>query len=190
MADKIPSRDERGPGILLLCRLHFYAKANEWFSESDESDWEGESHVSRILREYYQKKNQPLPEWLFDERTPKRRSIGAAGRPKGPENDDMLPPLDPRSQRSPGRKQRLWETDPDSERYMTQREREREELRRQQQQLSAERARSNERNYYDSYADEGYYKDSYGTPVQERVRGPRDILDHSRRYNERTGAYY
>ncbi|KAG2202071.1 hypothetical protein INT47_006263 [Mucor saturninus] len=34
--------------------------------ESDEDDWEGETHVSRILRDYYESKNKPLPHWLFD----------------------------------------------------------------------------------------------------------------------------
>ncbi|KAI9495866.1 hypothetical protein BDB00DRAFT_870088 [Zychaea mexicana] len=33
-------------------------------AESDASDWEGESHVSRVLREYYEKKRAPLPHYL------------------------------------------------------------------------------------------------------------------------------
>ncbi|CAO3633734.1 unnamed protein product [Mucor hiemalis] len=39
-------------------------------AESDDEDWEGETHVSRILREYHQSKNAPLPSWLYDDRTP------------------------------------------------------------------------------------------------------------------------
>lgn len=42
--------------------------------ESDDDDWEGETHVSRILREYHcknmQLNNTPLPTWLYDDRTP------------------------------------------------------------------------------------------------------------------------
>ncbi|CAO0800711.1 unnamed protein product [Mucor circinelloides] len=39
--------------------------------ESDDDDWEGETHVSRILREYHQSINtKPLPSWLYDDRTP------------------------------------------------------------------------------------------------------------------------
>ncbi|GAA5816779.1 hypothetical protein MFLAVUS_010312 [Mucor flavus] len=37
--------------------------------ESDDEDWEGETHVSRILREYYESKNKPLPAWLFEQET-------------------------------------------------------------------------------------------------------------------------
>ncbi|CAO3586722.1 unnamed protein product [Absidia cylindrospora] len=48
MGDKMPFHDDKGP-------------------ESDESDWEGETHVSRILREHYVKKRRPLPHWLRDE---------------------------------------------------------------------------------------------------------------------------
>ncbi|KAG2235488.1 hypothetical protein INT48_007886 [Thamnidium elegans] len=36
-------------------------------AESDDEDWEGETHVSRILREYYESKNKPLPSWLFEQ---------------------------------------------------------------------------------------------------------------------------
>ncbi|KAI9364154.1 hypothetical protein BD770DRAFT_379393 [Pilaira anomala] len=37
--------------------------------ESDDEDFEGETHVSRILREYYESKNKPLPTWLYDDTT-------------------------------------------------------------------------------------------------------------------------
>ncbi|KAF1805385.1 hypothetical protein V8B55DRAFT_1492004 [Mucor lusitanicus] len=39
--------------------------------ESDDDDWEGETHVSRILREYHQNSStKSLPPWLYDDRTP------------------------------------------------------------------------------------------------------------------------
>ncbi|GAN04905.1 hypothetical protein MAM1_0076c04372 [Mucor ambiguus] len=39
--------------------------------ESDDDDWDGETHVSRILREYYQSiSTKSLPPWLYDDRTP------------------------------------------------------------------------------------------------------------------------
>lgn len=40
-----------------------------YYLESDDEDWEGETHVSRILREYYESKNKPLPAWLFEQET-------------------------------------------------------------------------------------------------------------------------
>ncbi|KAI9473879.1 MAG: hypothetical protein EXX96DRAFT_579748 [Benjaminiella poitrasii] len=46
----------------------------EYEPESDNDDWEGETHVSRILREYYIKNkkinNSKFPSWLIDDRTP------------------------------------------------------------------------------------------------------------------------
>ncbi|CDH58053.1 hypothetical protein RO3G_07476 [Lichtheimia corymbifera JMRC:FSU:9682] len=107
VADKMPARDDRGP-------------------ESDESDWEGESHVSRILREYYEKKHEPLPHWLFDERNPRPVSSRKSHEPMRHEEIGNHP-----ATRRPttGRKQRLWEVN--DEPQMTQREREREELRKQ-----------------------------------------------------------
>ncbi|CEP11084.1 hypothetical protein [Parasitella parasitica] len=39
--------------------------------DSDDDDWEGETHVSRILREYHQSVSKgPLPDWLYDHHTP------------------------------------------------------------------------------------------------------------------------
>ncbi|KAI8072237.1 uncharacterized protein B0P05DRAFT_549434 [Gilbertella persicaria] len=41
---------------------------------SDQEDWEGETHVARIIREYHEEKHKarhtPLPSWLYDDRTP------------------------------------------------------------------------------------------------------------------------
>ncbi|CAG8566844.1 18628_t:CDS:2 [Dentiscutata erythropus] len=34
--------------------------------ESEAEGWEGETHISRILREYHQQKNGDIPDWLFD----------------------------------------------------------------------------------------------------------------------------
>ncbi|KAF7727945.1 hypothetical protein EC973_006833 [Apophysomyces ossiformis] len=95
--------------------------------ESDGSDWEGESHVSRILREHYERKHQPLPMWLRDGQrrpgliraattaTPSTRTYPTTTR----ENQDLL--------RRPSRKQRLWETPEDPISF---REQERQALRR------------------------------------------------------------
>lgn len=41
----------------------------KFLKESDDDDWEGETHVSRILRDYYESKNKPLPHWLYDTST-------------------------------------------------------------------------------------------------------------------------
>ncbi|EIE82771.1 hypothetical protein G6F46_004543 [Rhizopus delemar] len=94
MADRIPNKDDKG-------------------AESDEDDWEGETHVSRILREYYEKNRLPLPNWLFDNRIPKQMIT---------ETESMVTlPL-----RTPSRR-KLWEENP--ERELSSRERERQELR-------------------------------------------------------------
>ncbi|KAI8891020.1 hypothetical protein K501DRAFT_265525 [Backusella circina FSU 941] len=37
--------------------------------DSDQEDWEGETHISRILREYYQNKHQSLPKWLLSDKS-------------------------------------------------------------------------------------------------------------------------
>ncbi|KAG0170510.1 hypothetical protein DFQ28_001971 [Apophysomyces sp. BC1034] len=95
MADKIPSREEdRGP-------------------ESDGSDWEGESHVSRVLREHYEKKRQPLPNWLRDMRTPPEAQ------------PEIQQPEEKKVNRQSTGRRRLWDTNPE----MSRRERERHELR-------------------------------------------------------------
>ncbi|KAI8069211.1 hypothetical protein BC940DRAFT_221821, partial [Gongronella butleri] len=95
MADRIPMRDDKG-------------------AESDESDWEGETHVSRVLREYYEKQRRPLPGYLRDERTPRRHSgqdqrqqaasSPPAARHPTPQDIDEL-------QRSRTGRRRLWEKD-------------------------------------------------------------------------------
>ncbi|CAG8588300.1 1178_t:CDS:2, partial [Racocetra fulgida] len=36
------------------------------FQKSEKDDWEGETHISRILREYHQQKNGDIPDWLYD----------------------------------------------------------------------------------------------------------------------------
>ncbi|KAI9481004.1 MAG: hypothetical protein EXX96DRAFT_461903, partial [Benjaminiella poitrasii] len=109
VADKIPSREDRG-------------------AESDEDDWDGETHVSRILREYYERKRMRLPEWLFHNEgnnLQRNKSIGA--------RDNMLESssVDTAVTRTPSRR-RLWEQDPDDARNkISSRERERQELRQQ-----------------------------------------------------------
>ncbi|KAI7854452.1 hypothetical protein BDC45DRAFT_535466 [Circinella umbellata] len=113
ISDKMPSRDDRGP-------------------ESDESDWEGETHVSRVIREYYEKKHEPLPRWLFDERAPQPKTNRYSNQRQSREQDDsMLPPLDRQVNSSRPSKKKLWEADPEPQ--MSQREREREELRQRKQ---------------------------------------------------------
>ncbi|KAI8971490.1 hypothetical protein BDF20DRAFT_837815 [Mycotypha africana] len=117
MADKIPSREDRGP-------------------DSDEDDWEGETHVSRILREYYERKQQPLPHWLMDDDVdPTRRRQGHKLYAEYKDSDYMDPPASSRNDilRSHSRR-RLWEQDNgenNSSKNLSSRERERQELRQQ-----------------------------------------------------------
>ncbi|KAG9297138.1 hypothetical protein G9A89_019419 [Geosiphon pyriformis] len=44
-------------------------------NESDKEGWEGETHISRILREYYEKKLQDLPSWLYSEGVPLKKRL-------------------------------------------------------------------------------------------------------------------
>jgi hypothetical protein len=69
------------------------------YLESDDDDWEGETHVSRILREYHSKNNTSLPTWLYDDRTP----ISALA---------MIPPEQQQiiSRKESSRTRRLWQT--------------------------------------------------------------------------------
>jgi len=40
--------------------------ADDSDNESEKDEWEGETHISRILREYYENKGADLPDWLYD----------------------------------------------------------------------------------------------------------------------------
>ncbi|CAO3664612.1 unnamed protein product [Rhizopus microsporus] len=165
MADKIPSRDERG-------------------AESDEDDWEGETHVSRILREYYEKNRLPLPDWLFDDRAPRQRITKA---PEAPEAEPSAGPA-----RTPSRR-RLWE---DTGRELSSRERERQELRQQQPPPLPEsggtpdsyrtlslRDKHYDRRQYES-KDDDYYRRDYH---REDRRGYDDHYRDDNRYNRDNG---
>ncbi|KAI9274177.1 hypothetical protein BY458DRAFT_555102 [Sporodiniella umbellata] len=88
-------------------------------AESDEDDWDGETHVSRILREHYEKERLPLPTWLFDQYARNQTSSSEA------KNYQKTDPNSPSSQT------RLHDTD-HPKREMSSRERERLELRQQQ----------------------------------------------------------
>lgn len=107
MADRLPSlRDDRGPGMYMAwlggCTLtqHFTKL------ESDESDWEGETHVSRVIREYYEKKHQPLPNWMFDDERSRQQQQPL----KQPKSQDVM-------NRRAHRKPKLWEMDDASQRH-------------------------------------------------------------------------
>ncbi|KAL1919231.1 uncharacterized protein VTP21DRAFT_1923 [Calcarisporiella thermophila] len=64
---------------------------NDW-PESDDSDWEGETHISRILREHHEKKSDTLPRWLQDGRQPSRTKAReeAAEEERNPPNKSSL----------------------------------------------------------------------------------------------------
>ncbi|CAG8785383.1 6317_t:CDS:2, partial [Gigaspora rosea] len=46
----------------------FTTSAKLWdkLLKSEKDDWEGETHISRILREYHQQKPGDIPDWLYD----------------------------------------------------------------------------------------------------------------------------
>ncbi|KAL9541180.1 hypothetical protein MBANPS3_009269 [Mucor bainieri] len=142
MADKIPARDDRG-------------------AESDEDDWEGETHVSRILREHYEKKRMRLPDWLFDENVPVSRKSSSSNR----RDHDQRSPVHQQQQqlaadgpmRTPSRR-RLWEQSPQDGKNMSSRERERQELRQAQPPMPPPSAGSENRSRY-SNRDHYYNED-------------------------------
>ncbi|KAG2234352.1 hypothetical protein BDF21DRAFT_451028 [Thamnidium elegans] len=146
MADKIPSRDDRG-------------------AESDEDDWEGETHVSRILREYYEKKRLPLPDWLFDDDMPAVSRKKSATR-KQPQKMDLNVSENQGPVRTPSRR-RLWEQNPADPKNISSRERERQELR--QAQPPPPPVPSNVRNNAN--------EDRYGNRENDRYREPERYRD-------------
>lgn len=81
--------------------------------ESDDSDWEGETHVSRVLREYYEKKGAPLPSWLLDERTPQSTTTRATDR--RPEMPLYKQEEEELARRPSRRNRKLWEVDDDKQ---------------------------------------------------------------------------
>lgn len=133
-------------------------------TESDEEDWEGETHVSRILREYYEKKRMRLPPWLFDDDNQMKRQ------PSSRRNREPLAALDPEEQpraspmRTPSRR-RLWEQNPEEQ--ISSRERERQELRQapikqpqqpqQPQQQQPQQQQQPEERYYNEYNENSRY---------------------------------
>lgn len=106
--------------------------------------------MSRVLREYHEKKGGPLPGWLLDERTPSHVQ-GA---------DEEL------ARRPSRRKQRLWQV----EEQRTQREMERDVLRRMP---SGRRSppRYDEDDVQDIY--DGYYAEVHSPPTVARTRSER-----------------
>lgn len=162
MADKIPSRDDRG-------------------AESDEDDWEGETHVSRILREYYEKKQMRLPEWLFDDDT-RMTSRKQSSRRAEQRHDDYVPPVDDNNTpiRTPSRR-RLWEQNPEDSKKMSSRERERQELRQAPPPARAPSSRD------DRYSHEDRYSNRSEDRYNHRDYARDDRYSHEDRYKENRG---
>lgn len=83
--------------------------------------------MSRILREYYEKKRLPLPDWLFtDDMLAVSRKKSATR--KQPQKMDSSVPENHGPVRTPSRR-RLWEQNPADPKNISSRERERQELR-------------------------------------------------------------
>ncbi|KAI9032657.1 hypothetical protein CLU79DRAFT_727320 [Phycomyces nitens] len=124
--------------------------------ESDDSDWEGESHVSRVLREHYEKKREALPAWLRDERTSNRRLVEPSSPERRPREAEPV-----RADRnSVSRRQRLWASTPENDRVLSKREQELQDLR---------QAQANVPTVYEEtpapHGREDHYSDkSYGGP--------------------------
>jgi hypothetical protein len=140
MTDKIPNRDDKGPGTLEIHALPLIKLVPEffYFSESDESDWEGETHISRILREHHEKKGGSLPHWLRDSKTP--ISSRSTDRDRYSEEDSR------RISENTRHRQRLWDAG-DETPELTPRERERQRLREE-----AERREDQRHHVDDEYA--------------------------------------
>lgn len=126
--------------------------------------------MSRILREYYEKKRLPLPEWLFDGDTPAMLRKQSVNR-KPQKMADLALPNNQGPVRTPSRR-RLWEQNPADPKNISSRERERQELR--QAQPPPPPVPSNARN--DRYSNE----DRYGNRENDS-----DYSRETDRYNDR-----
>ncbi|CAO3627249.1 unnamed protein product [Cunninghamella echinulata] len=182
MADKIPSKDDKGP-------------------DSDESDWEGETHVSRVLREYHEKKNKTLPNWLFDERTPKpkrhqQQSYDQPNYAMQPHHSSTS--TDHLSRSTTSSRRKLWDTSNE----MSSRERERNELRQQAQyeKSSSSFQQQKQQDYYQPSSQQrqqhssNRYEDRYRNNNNDYSRGynnndDNDYNDYKRAYNEQPVSY-
>jgi hypothetical protein len=158
------------------------------YIESDEDDWEGETHVSRILREHYEKKRMPLPSWLFDDRVEMKRQPSSRRTNREP----LAALSDEQTHTSPMRtpsRRRLWEQNPDDSKQISSRERERQELRQatiKQQQQEAEYKDENNRYSGNQRREEDrYYDDRY---AQHRPR--EDYHKEDRYYNMNDSHHY
>lgn len=159
------------------------------YIESDESDWEGETHVSRILREYHEKKNKTLPNWLFDDRTPRSKRFQQSYDQLQPNNNAMhhqpSSSTDHLSRTATSRR-RLWDTSNE----ISSRERERNELR-QQAQYEKSNYQQEQRHHHQQSSREDRYKQSdhlRGSYNNNNNNNMND--DYSRMYNEQQPISY
>lgn len=157
--------------------------------DSDEDDWEGETHISRILREHYERKRLRLPEWLFDENVAVSRKPSSSGR----RNDEPLSPVRQQHQQSDGpirtpSRRRLWEQNPEDAKNISSRERERQELRQAQPPMppsgSENRSRYSNRDHQQHHYNEDHETGSYGRYGNNRDNYEDDQYSSNRNYHE------
>ncbi|CAO3631708.1 unnamed protein product [Cunninghamella echinulata] len=126
-------QDEKQPNSKLWGKLlkitPDLSSQDDNYPESDGSDWEGETHTSRVLREYYEKKQQTIPNWLIHQDQSKKNNNNqnknldsSINRPNIEENHHhhLL-------KRNNTTNRRLWEKDENNS--LTAREKERNQLR-------------------------------------------------------------
>lgn len=165
--------------------------------------------MSRVLREYYERKNAPLPNWLFDSRTPAAKKSPVTSRQGYSHeylNEDTHAPL-AEQRRSHGRKQKLWETSspeqPPPAPSSRERDREREDMYRHEQRLSdrphvyepsPRPPPSPSRSKYSGYeADDDYGASSRrrgGSFLNEPAQPPARSRSPSRGYRDFNDEYY
>lgn len=99
--------------------------------ESDDEDWEGETHVSRILREYHQSLGATsLPPWLYDDRTPISTLASVPNAQHQVIQEQLM------NRKNSSRTRRLWQ--PAETKQLSSRERELQTLRAERQTLPEE----------------------------------------------------
>lgn len=153
--------------------------------ESDEDDWEGETHVSRILREHYERKRLRLPEWLFDENVAVSRKSSSSGR----RNNEPLSPVHQQHQQSDGpirtpSRRRLWEQNPEDAKNISSRERERQELRQAQPPMPPSGSENRSR-YSNRDHQQHHYNEDRETGNRGRYSNNRDNYEDDRYSNNR-----
>ncbi|CAG8465832.1 4435_t:CDS:2 [Ambispora leptoticha] len=87
-------------------------------ADSDNEGWEGETHISRILREYHEKKSDELPDWLYskEDSRPRKRELlsGKSSDKVASPNSSQRGSIEKNEEEQSYPKRSLWESESSS----------------------------------------------------------------------------